>query len=317
MRLNEAIDSYVAALKERGCSARTVVAYQAELRQLARFLETQGATAAGEVDRDSLAAFLAVPTPSGSPPAPGTHNRKVTVLKSFFDHLVNADLLPSSPAEALPYHKEPRRERPTLSARDVDKLLKAAEALPIGSGRLVGRDQAIVAVLFNVGLRVAELVALDVHQVDLAQGLLLGVKRKGGLEMPLPLNKAVKEHLERWRKARAAMLPRTAALFPSRKGGRLSRRSVEERLARLGQLAGFSFRVHPHMLRHSFATALLASGANLEVARRLLGHSSLATTARYAHPDQAALKEAVERLGQGPRRRRKKTTGPPEPSDPS
>lgn len=301
MRLNAAIDAYAAALSERGCSVRTVASYRAELHQFATFLKARGVTEIHGIDREALSAYLAKPTSAGRPIAPGTHNRKIVVLKGFLGHLVATAGLASSPAEGLPWHRDLRRERPTLSATDVDRLTRAAETARQGWVR--SRDAAIVAMLFNLGLRIAELVALDPPQLDLDHGLLLGVKRKGGLEMPLPLNASVRPLIARWLRDRERLRAQTPALFVARSGGRLARRSIEARLARLGHEAGFAYRVHPHMLRHSFATELLRTGANLEVVRRLLGHSAIATTARYLHPGLAELRGAVERLGRPPRRR--------------
>ncbi|MBI2484922.1 tyrosine-type recombinase/integrase [Candidatus Uhrbacteria bacterium] len=248
------------------------------------------------------------PTPRGQPLAAASRNRKLVVLSGFFAFLKEKGHASADPTAGVPWSRLTRSERPALTGAEIGRLLRATERAR--SPWAAARDAALVSVLFHVGLRLAELVALDVDQVDLRAGLLLGVKRKGGNSQPLPLNESARNALSAWLEVRGEAT--SSALLLSQTRGRLSRRAVEARVATLGRVAGFSFNVSPHMLRHGFATEILAAGANLEEVRRLLGHTSILTTSRYLHPDGKALRAAVNRLSRPARRRGGDGTGKPE-----
>lgn len=293
--MNDTVLRYAQHLaSERRCSPRTVTTYRQELLLLVRWLSGRGVDRFEDVSRDLLLDYLARPGQDGRPVAPSTRNRKRTVLRGFFRWFIQSTGRTQNPMESIVRIRETRTEKPTLSAKDVGRLVGVLESR---SGWPAARDACVVTLMFHVGLRLDELVSLDVDQVDLKAGLLLGVRRKGGNHQPLPLNGKALESLESWLHARESLEPATMALFLSRLRRRLARRTVQVMVHGLGQEAGFGFPVTPHMLRHAFATELLRSGANLEEVRRLLGHASITTTSRYSHPDQASLRRAVERLG--------------------
>lgn len=294
MRIDEAARLFVAHVRdERRFSPATVVSYRAELHLLGVFAVTRAVADVEGVTHVLLVEYLG----SGEPPvAPSTRNRKLTVLRSFFAFLVDQRLVAASPAQDVPFARAPRRDEPSLSARDVGKLL-AVLAKEV-SWRGV-RDSCIVLLLFHTGLRLSEMLSLDVGQVDLGNALLREVRRKGGREQPLPLNADALSALKAWLEARKGLVIEGDALFVSRLGGRLSKRAVQGRVKEVGEAAGVPS-LHPHLLRHSFATEVLAAGGNLEEVRRLLGHASITTTSRYSHPSDEALRRAVDRLSTPP-----------------
>ena len=295
MSLTEHIDDYVRFVRdEKRLSATTVARYRQELVLLAAFLEEAGLTEAKAVRRETLLAFLNRPTPRGTRLRAGSRNHKLIVLRGFFSHLVLRDALRSSPTDGIPWVRAERTERPSVTRVDVERLLR--NLTPTPRWRYL-RNRALIQLLFHCGLRLTELLSLSVPQIDLKRGLLLTVHRKGGHHQPLPLNNEAKADLTAWLGARKDRAALSEAVFLNPSGETLTGRAVQSLLWRLSQKAGFSFIVTPHILRHSFATELLRHDANLEVVRRLMGHSSIVTTSRYLHPDQASLRRAVDRLG--------------------
>jgi len=300
MTLEEALGSYLDHLeRERHLGRRTIYSYGQELGLLLRVLAARQVVEVVQVTRGQLIDFLNRSGPKG-PLSPSTRNKKLIVMRGFFRYLKARGVVDDAPTNGIPWARVPRHEAPTLRPRDVDRLLAQIE----GARWRSVRDRALIFCLFHTGLRLAELLSLRRAQIDLRRRQLLGVRRKGGHEQPLPLTRVASENLEAWLNAREALPVQEGMVFVSRTGDGLNHRTVQTRLRNLGRAAGFPFPVTPHMLRHAFATELLRTGANLEEARRLLGHASIVTTSRYLHPDQASLRRAVNRLD----RRRKRDT---------
>jgi integrase/recombinase XerC len=299
MRIDEAVTAFLANItEERRFSPATRTSYEAELRMLRTLAESRGIADVGGITRELVVDHVGN---GSSALAPATRNRKLTVLRSFFGHLVDRKQLAASPAHDVAFSRAPRREEPSITALEVDKLIAVLER---ESGWRSRRDGAMVLLLFHTGLRLAELLSIDIHQIDVGNALLRDVRRKGGGEMPLPLNSDATMALKRWLKLRSGLVTTTDAVFVSRRGVRLSKRAVQVRVKEIGVEAGIPS-LHPHLLRHSFATEILAAGANLEEVRRLLGHASITTTSRYSHPNGAALRRAVDRLARPKRRARR------------
>lgn len=300
MDLYAQIDTYILYVRdEKRLSARTVRRYQQELRLLAQWLREHQLETPADAQREHLIQFLNRPTPGGTRLRAGSRNHKLIVLRGFFRYLKKSEVIASDPTREIPWSRSERSERPSVSSKDVAKLIAALPRHP--SWQRV-RNRCVLLLLFHSGLRLTELVGLTLNQVDLKRGLLLTVRRKGGHQQPIPLNAVAKEALGTWLKEREDRSGHTSAVFVNRYGAPLNSRSVQSMMRNLSERAGFSFNVTPHTLRHSFATELLRHGANLEEVRRLMGHSSITTTSRYAHPDQASLRRAVNRLGRGPKK---------------
>jgi integrase/recombinase XerC len=228
---------------------------------------------------------------------PASLARKLSTVRSFYRFLVKEKLAPGNPARAVQAPRLPRRLPEVLPEADVAALLES----PAGDGPLALRDRAFLELLYSSGLRVSELTGLDVDELDLEEGL-VRVLGKGGKERVVPVGGPARDALRRWMaEGRPALLagpdgPRArGALFVNYRGGRLSPRSVARRLDRRVAAAGLPRHLHPHVLRHCFATHLLGNGADLRGIQELLGHASLSTTQRYTHLDWKGLAAVYDR----------------------
>ncbi|HEY6002196.1 MAG TPA: tyrosine recombinase XerC [Anaeromyxobacter sp.] len=289
---------YAAHLEtERRASSHTVRAYLADLSQYAAYLA--GANAA--VVPSSPALVRGFVARAAAEAGPASLGRKLSTLRSFYGFLVREGLAPGNPARAVASPRRPKRLPEVLPEEEVAALVEA----PAGDGPAALRDRAILELLYGSGLRVSELVGLDVDDVDLDARLVrvLGKRRK---ERIVPFGKAAAAALRRWvAQGRPALVKGARAgapLFLNARGGRLLQRSVARRLDRAVLAAGLPRHVHPHVLRHCFATHLLGNGADLRGIQELLGHASLSTTQRYAHLDWKRLAEVYDRAH--PRARR-------------
>jgi integrase/recombinase XerC len=265
-------------------SPHTQRAYLADLRQLAAWLAESGKSLDG-ADRDDLRAFLASLFGANQP---ATLARKQASLRAYYEHRVRMGHLADSPARRL---VSPRRRRSlpnVVSVDDVFALLDTPSArTPAGL-----RDRCALELLYGAGLRVSELVGLDVS--DFLDGRsAVRVLGKGGKERVVPLVAKARTALEAYL-ARRAELGDGSALLLNRRGGRLTARTVARNLARYALVCGTQRHVHPHALRHSFATHLLDMGADLRGIQELLGHASLSTTQRYTHVSSERLVQIYE-----------------------
>jgi integrase/recombinase XerC len=293
-RAIEAFDAHLAA--ERNFSLHTRRAYASDLRQLARFLGPHADPA--RVEPADVRAFLA---DSHRRLSAATVGRKLAALRSFFGHLVRSGACAADPSLGLPAPRAPRRLPRPLPVDDCQQLAEA------GSDEASARDLALVEVLYGAGLRVAELCALDLGDVDLARGE-LHVLGKGRRERVVPLPGAAREALRRYLDEDRSRAARRDPLFVAvrRRAGaaprRLDPRDARRIVRRRARAAGLAGRVHPHRLRHSYATHLLDMGADLREIQELLGHRSLSTTQRYTAVSAERLLETYDRAH--PRARR-------------
>ena len=272
-------------------SPHTQRAYLSDLRQLAEFLRERG-TALDAATRDDLRAFLASRFGSNSA---ATLSRKQASLRAFYEHRVRMGKLPDSPARRLVF---PKRRSSLPNVVSVDDCFALLEA-PSQRSATGLRDRCALELLYGAGLRVSELVGLDL--ADLHEGM-LRVRGKGGKEREVPIVRKAQAALQAYLARRAELQPNPAAgsaaasgaLLLNRRGGRLTTRSVARHLARYALIAGARRHVHPHALRHSFATHLLDMGADLRGIQELLGHASLSTTQRYTHVSAERLVQVYE-----------------------
>ena len=291
MTLTDAIALFAQHLRaERGASANTIKAYGKDLDQFRRHLRGDGeAVDIGTIDHRQVRQFLAS---FGGSITPATSARKLSSIRSFFDFLTRAGKLASNPA---------RRVRLPKVQRDLPTFLTQGEARTLmrdGSDRettLARRDAAILELLYGSGLRVAELVTLDVTLLD-GGGDVIRVLGKGDKERDVPLGPFARKAVERYLAVRGQLQPKggEAGLFLNARGGRLTDRSVRRTVKKAGLVASLLKDLHPHALRHSFATHLLEGGADLRSIQEMLGHSSLATTQRYTHLTVEQLMEIYE-----------------------
>jgi integrase/recombinase XerC len=279
--MQEALDSFLRHLRdERRASAHTLRAYHQDLQLLVRFLVQREHPGSRDVAAVSLAALRAFLASRHDQDGPSTLARRVSTLRSFFRFCLRRGLAPDNPALTL---AAPRRPLCVPKSLSVDEAFNVM-TVPQGEGVLATRDRAMLEVLYGSGLRVAELCALDVDQVDL-QAQVVRVMGKGRKERLVPLGAKSRQALEPYLALRPTLHPHGHALFLNHRGGRLTVRSVARHLARYGVTAGVRGRLHPHRMRHSFATHLLEGGADLRAIQELLGHASLSTTQRYTRVD--------------------------------
>jgi len=223
--------------------------------------------------------------------------RKLSTLRSLYAFLVREGLAAQNPARGVASPRRPKKLPVVLPEQDAAALVEAPAAL---STPLALRDHACLELLYGAGLRVAELVGLDVGQVDLARRL-VRVLGKRSKERIVPFGRPAAEALGAWLDGGRPVLAAGpdhagagAALFLNHRGGRITTRSIARRLERWVLEAALPRRVHPHVLRHSYATHLLSAGADLRGIQELLGHASLSTTQRYTHVDWRRLAAAYD-----------------------
>lgn len=294
---------------ERRLSQHTVRAYRGDLERFAAFLPDWSGTAASvldpaEIESDAVRAHLAARTRAGA--SAKSRARELAALRSFFSWATRTGRRESNPARSVRSPKVAKTLPRHLRPGEVEPLIE--DALPPSEDpAAVARDRAIAELLYATGLRVGELVSLDWEDLDLG-GRSLRVLGKGGKERIVPFGKPAATALRNWAdsweavRARATGPADDAPVFLNLRGGRLSARAVRTIVDRRARDAGVAGGVHPHMLRHSFATHLLEGGADLRAIQELLGHSSLATTQRYTHLDVDRLLEVYR--GSHPRARR-------------
>ncbi|HEY3549480.1 MAG TPA: tyrosine recombinase [Gaiellaceae bacterium] len=288
------------ALSAARLAPRTVEAYRRDLDHLADRLGRSPADASA----DDLAAYVAQLRADGL--ASTTIARRLAAVRSFFRHQVLLGARDDNPAASVELPKRRRTLPRTLSPAEVERLLDAA----IGTTPLDLRNRALGELLYGGGLRVSEAVALDRQSVDL-ENRLVRCLGKGSKERVVPIGREAAEALRRYLSRGRPYLDRRhrRELFLNARGGPLTRAGVFLVLRKLAAKAGLEpERIHPHLLRHSFATHLLEGGADLRAVQEMLGHADLATTELYTHVSDRRRRELYFRAH--PHARRKKSATP-------
>ena len=281
-----------ADLRRRGAAARTRDAYATDLLQLARWATAQGFEPA-TMDLRALRHHAANISEQGH--APATIARKLAAARALFRVLLEHGVVTQNPADLVPGPKRGSKLPRVLAVDEVSTLLDRIPA----TTPLDIRDRALFELAYAGGLRAEELVQLDTDSVDF-DAEEVRVEGKGSKTRVLPAGEAalgaLADYVERARpaltRARAGAADEPAALFLSKSGRRLSTSDVRRRLRVWARRSAVSGRVHPHALRHSFATHLLDGGADLRAIQELLGHSSISTTQIYTRVESARLKRA-------------------------
>ncbi|MEL7640859.1 MAG: tyrosine recombinase [Solidesulfovibrio sp.] len=286
---------YLAVAK--GYSPATVAAYAEDLRQFEAYLDGRGRSLdrPADIAREQARGFLAELHRRRT--AKTSMGRKLSALRGFFRYLRQKKLVTSDPLAGLKNPKPEQRQPRALNVDEAVALVTPRPGSPEADGSIAAcRDLALAELLYGSGLRVSEAVGLDLGDVDLSQGL-VRVLGKGSKERLSPLSDAARERLGAYSRRRGELGPDPAeqAFFLGPRGGRLGRRQAARILEAMGRDAAIARHVHPHMLRHSFATHLLESGADLRDVQELLGHERLTTTTRYTHLELARIMRVYDK----------------------
>lgn len=286
----QVLDEYLAFLQiEKGLSPNSVNAYGSDLRQFGAFLK-KNALAWSAVTVENIEAYLSVL--ENQKLSARTKARKLASLRSFYNYLQGEGKIDHNPCAYLPSPKLSQKLPDILTEAEILALL-AAPTLD----KLTGyRDRAMFEVLYGSGLRVSELVDLDVGDID--QMGFVRCLGKGGKERIVPLGtyalQAAMKYIE-FARPKLQRSHRQTALFLNTRGGRLTRQGFWKILRHWAKQAGIKKDISPHMLRHSFATHLLRGGADLRSVQEMLGHADLTTTQIYTHLDMGSLRDVYKR----------------------
>lgn len=290
------VDNFLKHLAlERRLSPRTIDAYQRDLNDFRRWKQDNFDWM--QIQQTEIRSYAAQRHRGGL--SAKTLQRRLAALRSFYGFLNRDRLNKHNPAVGV---RAPKVRRKLPTTLDVDQLGQLLE-LP-GDEPLDIRDQAIMELLYSSGLRLAELVSCDLQSLDLADAM-LEVTGKGNKTRRLPVGRKALEALQQWLKIRPQLAKADEnALFVSQRGTRISPRSVQSRLKIRALQQGSAQHVHPHLMRHSFASHILESSGDLRAVQELLGHADISTTQIYTHLDFQHLAQVYDQAH--PRARKKK-----------
>jgi integrase/recombinase XerC len=263
---------------ERRLSPHTDANYRRDLERFVAYCDEQGVEAWSRLDSQHVRMFAAAEFRRGS--SPRTIQRRLSALRTFFNFLMREGVLRANPGRDVQAPKAKRRLPQTIDVDQMERLLtfRADETLSV-------RDKAIMELFYSSGLRLSELVGLDLHDLDLADRT-VRVLGKGQKSRIVPVGTHAVAALSQWLRERTGLAGiGETAVFVGQNGARLGPRAVQKRIAAWAKQQGLGVHVHPHMFRHSFATHLLESSQDLRGVQELLGHANISTTQVYTHLD--------------------------------
>jgi integrase/recombinase XerC len=291
------IDRFIRHLEyERRLSPLTCKNYRRDLERLVAYLDKAGASGWDDVDSEHLRAFSATCFRKGL--SPRSIQRRLSAARSFFRFLIREKAVAKNPVTSVASPKSKKRLPGNLDADRMARLLNIT-----GDGAVVDRDRAILELLYSSGLRLAELVDLNLGDIDM-QDATVRVTGKGNKDRIVPVGRHALKALRQWAITRGDLANADEnALFVSNRGTRISRRSVQARVKHWAKQQGIDTNVYPHLFRHSFATHVLESSHDLRGVQELLGHANISTTQVYTHLDFQHLAQIYDKTH--PRARRK------------
>lgn len=294
--LDSFIDQFASYLiNERRASPLTVLHYRRDLARLLDFCRRRGIGEWHDLDAAHIRLYAAELHKAGL--AGRSVQRRLSAVRSFYQYLLREGRVEANPATGVGAPKSPRRLPKTLNPDETARLL---EIDPTDRGAV--RDRALLELFYSCGLRLAEIVALNLDHVR-GDGT-VRVTGKGGKTRIVPVGKMARQALQAWLRERAAAAkPGVRAVFLGAHGDRISARTVQRIVARRGRAQGIAQPLHPHMLRHSFASHLLESSGDLRAVQELLGHASISTTQIYTHLDFQHLAKVYDRAHPRARKR--------------
>lgn len=263
----------------RQLSAHTIKNYERDLQSLQTYSQAHGNKSANELIEADIRGWVSQQHRSGL--AGSSIQRSLSAVRSFYNYLSRESGHLRNPAAAVQAPRNPRKLPKTLDTDQVNRYLKFDSDSSVAI-----RDSAMAELFYSSGLRLAELAAVNVEDVDGQQNL-ISVTGKGNKTRTLPIGRVALEAIRAWLKVRPtdSADERKTPLFTSSRGGRISVRNIQARLRLQGRKSGMQQDVHPHMLRHSFASHMLESSGDLRAVQELLGHANISTTQIYTHLD--------------------------------
>ena len=283
---------------EKRLSTHTLSNYRRDLQQFIDWLQQQASPAIEKVTQHQVRQFITWRHRNGI--AAKSLQRNLSAIRSFYQYLIREQQVLNNPAVGVRPPKVRRKLPSTMNVDEVNQLLTNSSDEPLDL-----RDMAMMELFYSSGLRLSELVAIDLHDYLQAADE-IEVIGKGNKTRIVPIGQFARDAIDKWLEKRPQLAKHEeSALFVSKRGSRLSQRAVEQRLSQQAIKRGASQHLHPHMLRHSFASHLLESSGNLRAVQELLGHANISTTQIYTHLDFQHLAEVYDQAH--PRARRKKT----------
>ncbi len=285
------IEAFMAYLKhEKNASPHTIASYRRDLLQLAQYLEERKSNL-DEVDNIILRGFLATRYDKGEKKS--TIGRKLAAIRSFFQFCMRKHWMLHNPAKVV---STPKQDKPVPSFLTEEEM-KTFLDLPQTNRTLDLRDRAVMELLYATGIRVSELVGINLEDVNFSEWL-IRIRGKGKKERLVPFGRVAEESLRSYLRVRNLINKGKVEIKPvflNYRGRKLSARSVERIVDKYIRRSAVRRKISPHSLRHSFASHLLSRGADLRVIQELLGHESLATTQKYTHIDLKHLLEVYRK----------------------
>ena len=292
------IDAFLEHLRvERAMSVHTLDAYRRDLEALAGWAQARGLEDLVRLEAAQLREFVAAEHRRGL--SPKSLQRRLSACRSFYRWLLRHGRIKANPAEGVRGPKAPRKLPQVLDVDEAVRLVEVPTDAPLGL-----RDRALLELFYSSGLRLSELCGLRWRDLQAEAGLVT-VLGKGGKQRSVPVGSHARRALDQWRASTGA--GGEAFVFPGRGGGPISQRAVQVRIRQLAVRQGLFKHVHPHMLRHSFASHVLESSGDLRGVQELLGHADIATTQIYTHLDFQHLAKVYDAAH--PRAKRRKGEG--------
>ncbi len=291
--MNEHCQDYLRFLAlEKNASRNTIASYRLDIQRYLAFLERRNVRSVRAIRQSHAAEFLASLREQGLSARSVT--RALSAIKGFHRFLLTDGVAKADPTEVLDAPRLQRSLPDVLTQHEVEAILDRASEREGDRKNLWLRDRAVLETMYACGLRVSEVIGLKQHNVLPDEGL-VRVFGKGSKERVVPIGGSALRWIERYRRACRPQIARSTAsgdtLFLNARGGPLSRNAVWNLVQRYARQAGIERDVHPHTLRHSFATHLLEGGADLRAVQEMLGHADIGTTQIYTHVDREYLKE--------------------------
>lgn len=286
--MNQLLESFIRHLSdERNCSEHTVRAYGGDLENFRDFLVKEGKKIE-DTDISTINAYVSTLYGKNSP---SSVERKVSAIRSFFSYLVRKGLAAQNPAKLV---RTPRKEKLLPVFLSVDEVFSLVDVKDSGRNPLRVRDRAILELLYSSGLRASELAGAALADLSMGEAV-IRVRGKGNKERIVPVGSKALRALGEYLDIRGEMKPASDRIFLNSRGGGITTRSLARIIKKYGLVSGISKNVSPHVLRHSFATHLLAGGADLRAIQEMLGHASLSTTQRYTHLSVERIMEVYDK----------------------